>query len=229
MWPLVAAAVGGAAAGGIGAYDMNRRQIHLAQEQMAFQERMSNTAYQRAMDDMRAAGLNPMLAANQGGASTPQGAQPPSLENVGQSAMSSAGQAVGTMQQGANLEQTVAQTKKIESETIDHSINSARAYQELRARLSEAEMKEVDALIAKSTQGYKAKGIMAEADTKENLARESERTLEDRIRAVRAGASGKEADLKEKEAMGRFWENTDQMTPFLRTLMMIMRGVSGAR
>jgi len=115
MWQA-AGMIGAAAIGGMlsksGQNSANKKNLQIAREQMAFQQMMSSTAHQRAVADMRKAGLNPILAAK-APASTPQGASANMLNTNTQLAANVS----GLTQSLANVRQTEAQTKKIIAQT----------------------------------------------------------------------------------------------------------------
>lgn len=109
-FPYVAAAMlAGGALGFLGQRDSNRENVGIANRQMEFQANMSSTAYQRAVADMKAADLNPMLAYSQGGASSPGGAGAV-MQNEMAAGVSSASQFL-------SMENMKAQTAKTEAET----------------------------------------------------------------------------------------------------------------
>lgn len=110
----------------------NKTNIQLQQKQLDWQERMSNTEYQRGVADMKAAGINPMVAFQQGGASTPNVSAATVIpeDAAARGVSSAAGQAALMLQlkqMEANIDLTHANAKKAAAEAATAGVTSSNA------------------------------------------------------------------------------------------------------
>lgn len=111
---------------GFGARKAAEIQERIARDNRDWMERMSNTAHQREVTDLRAAGLNPILSATGGqGATTPTAPMPSLGENVGAGVQSGIQSALQFLLDSGNLDNQTA----LRHSTIGLN-NSARNFQD---------------------------------------------------------------------------------------------------
>lgn len=122
------ASLGGAYLSYKGQKDTNAANAQQAQKAMDFEERMSNTSYQRGKADILAAGYNPALAYNKGGAETPTGRTAEmrsELAAFGGSAAAAAETFNSIARTQADVQRTQAETKLTQAQATQLNLESA--------------------------------------------------------------------------------------------------------
>jgi hypothetical protein len=196
----------------------NAASAQSAANQMEFQREMSNTAYQRAVSDLKSAGINPMLAAMRGGASTPGGAMytaqmpqvhdtvTPAVQTYNQSQLASAQSAQYEAQTGltnTQVKQVEAATDKIREEIQNIPLEGNR-------------LKQLIFLMSEQESLYRAQGY--EALERIRMHQQTIKKLVEETKVIGAEASA----IDSLNNLGREY---GQLKPLIDTIIGAMKGL----
>lgn len=166
-----------------------------ADKEMRFQDMQSRTQYQRAVADMKRAGLNPMLSAKLGGNAAMQGAS---------ASMPDLGQTINTSKQVSN------QKKLVEAQV---GLMSAQADQaSAAASLSRSQASDIVASQQAGRWAADTESKLAGAAQARSTVRQIEANTEkivSEIPGVKADSVMKQLSIPEKEALNRLYEAMD--------------------
>lgn len=196
----------------------NQANAKLAQQQMDFQRDQTSTSYQRGVADMKAAGLNPMLAYSQGGAASGSGASA-NMQSETSAGVTSALSATMMKQELQNLQ---AQLGKTQAETGEVDARTENIRAQTMTELNRPEN------VRAQTGSYTSSARQADQSVQESLARVLGYDLDNALKQGTLHANVARA-LFESDTAGKRFEIADKESRGLTLDNMLKDGTLGAR